>query len=95
MIYSKTNKNGILKKKSVMDLLTRKVELRKELIKLKKLHENETRQKELLESIISIDEFTGRRYAIARPSPTTSIDAFYYSFLSRIIHKLRVPSLVC
>ena len=57
MGYSKENKNGILKKKSLMDLLNRKVEMRKELIKLKKLRENETRQKELLESITSIDEF--------------------------------------
>ena len=57
MKYSKINKNGILKKKSDMELLNKKVEMKKELISLKKLHENETRQKELLESIISIDEF--------------------------------------
>ena len=57
MKSSKINKDGILKKKSVMELLNKKVEMKKELIKLKKLHENEIRQKELLESIISIDEF--------------------------------------
>lgn len=53
----KANKEGILKRKSVMDLLNKKVELRKELIKLKRLHENNERQKELLKSITSIDEF--------------------------------------
>ena len=53
----KANKAGILKRKSVMDLLNKKVEMRKELIQLKKLHENKERQKELLKSIISIDEF--------------------------------------
>ena len=57
MEYSKENKDGMLKKKSVIDLLNRKVEMRKELIELKKLHEKETRQKELLESIALIDEF--------------------------------------
>jgi hypothetical protein len=55
--YSKISKNGILKKKSLMELLNKKVEMKKELIKLKKVHENETRQKELLDTIISIDEF--------------------------------------
>ena len=57
MEYSKTNKDGILKKKTVMELLNKKVEMKKELIKLKKLHENEERQKELQKTIISIDEF--------------------------------------
>ena len=40
-----------------MELLNKKVEMKKELIILKKTHENETRQKELLDTIISIDEF--------------------------------------
>ena len=53
-----TNKNkGIIKEKSLMDLLNRKVELRKELILLKKNHEDKKKQKELVESIAKIDSF--------------------------------------
>ena len=48
---------GIIKEKSLMDLLNRKVELRKELIVLKKLHEDTKKQKELVESIAKIDQF--------------------------------------
>ena len=52
------NKNkGIIKEKSLMSLLSRKVELRKELIVLKKLHEDTKKQKELVESIAKIDRF--------------------------------------
>ena len=52
------NKNkGIIKKKPLMDILNRKVELKKELIVLKKLHEDTKKQKELVESIASIDRF--------------------------------------
>ena len=40
-----------------MDLLNTKVELRKELILLKKLHESKERQLELLEKIEEIDQF--------------------------------------
>ena len=55
---AKANKNkGIIKKKSLIDILNRKVELRKELIVLKKLHEDTKKQKELVESIASIDRF--------------------------------------
>ena len=53
-----TNKNkGIIKEKSLMDILNRKVELRKELILLKKKHEDKKKQKELVESIAKIDSF--------------------------------------
>ena len=48
---------GIIKEKSLMDLLNRKVELKKELIVLKKLHEDTKKQKELVESIARIDRF--------------------------------------
>ena len=52
------NKNkGIIKEKSLMDLLNRKVELRKELIVLKRLHEDTKKQEELIEDIRIIDEF--------------------------------------
>ena len=53
-----TNKEkGIIKEKSLMSLLNKKVELKKELIVLKKLHEDTTKQEELLESIAKIDQF--------------------------------------
>ena len=53
-----TNKDkGIIKEKSLMDLLNRKVELRKELILLKKKHEDTKKQEELVESIAEIDSF--------------------------------------
>ena len=48
---------GIIKEKSLMDLLNKKVELRKELIVLKKLHENTKKQEELAESITKIERF--------------------------------------
>jgi hypothetical protein len=55
---AKANKNkGIIKEKSLMDLLNRKVELRKELILLKKNHEDTEKQLELTEDIKIIDEF--------------------------------------
>ena len=55
---AKANKNkGIIKEKSLMDLLNRKVELRKELILLKKKHEDTKKQEELVESIAEIDSF--------------------------------------
>jgi len=54
----KANKTkGIIKEKSLMDLLNRKVELKKELIVLKRLHEDMKKQKKLVESIEEIDEF--------------------------------------
>ena len=48
---------GIIKEKSLMDLLNRKVELKKELIVLKKLHEDITKQEKLEDSIAKIDQF--------------------------------------
>jgi len=59
MITTKaTTKNkGIINEKSLIDILTRKVELRKELIVLKKLHEDTKKQEELIESIAKIDSF--------------------------------------
>ena len=48
---------GVIKEKSLMSLLTKKVELKKELIVLKKLHEDTKKQKELVESIAKIDHF--------------------------------------
>lgn len=55
---AKANKNkGIIKKKSLIDILNRKVELRKELILLKKKHEDTEKQLELTEDIKIIDEF--------------------------------------
>ena len=57
-MMAKANKNkGIIKEKSLMDLLNRKVELRKELILLKKKHEDTKKQEELVESIAEIDSF--------------------------------------
>ena len=48
---------GVIKKKPLMQILNRKVELRKELIELKKHHENTKKQEELIEDIRIIDEF--------------------------------------
>ena len=48
---------GIIKKKPLMDILNRKVELKKELIVLKKLHEDTKKQEELVESIEKIERF--------------------------------------
>ena len=57
MTLSTENKKGLIKEKPLMDLLNTKVELRKELILLKKLHESKERQLELLEKIEEIDQF--------------------------------------
>ena len=54
---NKIEKKGLIKEKPLMDLLNTKVELRKELIILKKLHESKKRQLELLEKIEEIDQF--------------------------------------
>lgn len=53
-----SNKNkGVIKSKSLVDLLNKKVELKKELIRLKKLKEQPKKQEFLSESIAQIDEF--------------------------------------
>ena len=57
MKLSTQNKKGIIKEKPLMDILNQKVELRKELISLKKEHGSEERQSELIEKIAEIDEF--------------------------------------
>ena len=57
MTLSTENKKGLIKKKPLMDLLNTKVELRKELILLKKLDESKERQLVLLEKIDEIDQF--------------------------------------
>ena len=56
MTLSTENKKGLIKKKPLMDLLNTKVELRKELILLKKLHESKERQLELLDKLEQIDQ---------------------------------------
>ena len=48
---------GIIKEKPLMDILNKKVELRKQLIVLKKSHEDTEKQEELLESIAKIDSY--------------------------------------
>ena len=48
---------GIIREKSLMDLLNKKVELRKELIVLKRLHEDTKKQEELVKSIAKLDQF--------------------------------------
>ena len=57
MTLSTQNKKGTIKEKPLMDILNQKVELRKELISLKKEHGSEERQSELIEKIAEIDEF--------------------------------------
>tara|TARA_X000001036_G_scaffold320170_1_gene298687 strand:- start:2650 stop:2847 length:198 start_codon:yes stop_codon:yes gene_type:complete len=51
---------GTIKSGSLMDLLSKKVELKKELIILKKTHENIERQEELSESIAKIEMFLSK-----------------------------------
>jgi hypothetical protein len=48
---------GIIKEKPLMDILTRKVDLKKQLIELKKKHIDTKKQEELIEDIRIIDEF--------------------------------------
>ena len=58
MKLSTLNKEkGVIKKKPLMQILNRKVELRKELIELKKHHEDTKKQEELVKSIAKIDRF--------------------------------------
>ena len=57
MTLSTQNKKGTIKEKPLMDILNQKVELRKELILLKKLQESKERQMELIEKIAEIEEF--------------------------------------
>ena len=48
---------GIIKEKPLMDILTRKVDLKKQLIELRKKHLDTKKQEELIEDIKIIDEF--------------------------------------
>ena len=57
MTLSTQNKKGLIKEKPLMDIINQKVELRKELILLKKLQESKERQMELIEKIAEIEEF--------------------------------------
>ena len=56
-LSTQNKEKGVIKGKSLMDLLNRKVELKKELIVLKKLHEDVTKQEKLEDSIAKIDQF--------------------------------------
>ena len=51
------NKKGIIKEKPLMEILNRKVYLKKQLIELKKLHKDTKKQEELVKSIAKIDHF--------------------------------------
>jgi hypothetical protein len=51
------NKKGIIKEKALLDIISKKVHLKKQLIELKKQHKDTKRQEELLEDIKTIDEF--------------------------------------
>ena len=48
---------GIIKEKPLMDILNRKVDLKKQLIELRKKHLDTKKQEELIEDIRIIDEF--------------------------------------
>tara|TARA_B100001113_G_C20929000_1_gene543479 strand:+ start:115 stop:309 length:195 start_codon:yes stop_codon:yes gene_type:complete len=51
---------GIIKQNSLMDLLNKKVELKKQLISLKKNKQEEELQEELIEAIAEIEDFLSR-----------------------------------
>lgn len=51
---------GIIKSKSLVDLLVIKTQSKKELILLKKNHENVKRQEELTEEISAIEKFLSK-----------------------------------
>ena len=57
MTLSTQNKKGTIKEKPLMDILNQKVELKKELIRHKKVHKSKKRQLELVEKIAEIDDF--------------------------------------
>tara|TARA_B100000470_G_C19620762_1_gene315287 strand:+ start:249 stop:449 length:201 start_codon:yes stop_codon:yes gene_type:complete len=56
-LSTQNKEKGVIKEKSLMSLLSKKVELRQELIVLKKLHEDTNKQEELAKSIAEIDQF--------------------------------------
>ena len=55
-----TKNKGIIKSKSLVDLLVKKTQSKKELILLKKNHENVERQEELTEEISAIEKFLSK-----------------------------------
>ena len=55
-----TKNKGIIKSKSLVDLLVKKTQSKKELILLKKNHENVERQEELIEEISAIEKFLSK-----------------------------------
>tara|TARA_B100001059_G_C17507863_1_gene414274 strand:+ start:116 stop:322 length:207 start_codon:yes stop_codon:yes gene_type:complete len=55
-----TKTKGIIKSKSLVDLLVKKTQSKKELILLKKNHENVERQEELTEEISAIEKFLSK-----------------------------------
>jgi hypothetical protein len=60
MNLSQNKDKGVIKSKSLVDLLNKKVELKKELIRLKKQKEQPKKQELLVESIAMIDEFLSK-----------------------------------
>jgi len=54
---SSTHSQGTIKSKSLMDLLGKKVELKKELIRLKKANKEPKKQEILTESIAQINSY--------------------------------------
>ena len=56
-LSTQNKEKGVIKEKSLMSLISKKVELRQELIVLKKLHEDTNEQEELAKSIAEIDQF--------------------------------------
>tara|TARA_B100001250_G_C19635344_1_gene715689 strand:- start:465 stop:662 length:198 start_codon:yes stop_codon:yes gene_type:complete len=60
MNLSQNKDKGIIKSKSLIDLLNKKVELKTELIRLKKEKKQPKKQEVLTESIAMIDEFLSK-----------------------------------
>lgn len=60
MNLSQNKDKGIIKSKSLVDLLNKKVELKTELIRLKKEKKQPKKQEVLTESIAMIDEFLSK-----------------------------------
>jgi hypothetical protein len=55
-----TKNKGIIKSKPLVDLLVEKTNKKKELIQLKKAHQNEERQLELVDEIANIEKFLSK-----------------------------------
>ena len=60
MNLSQNKDKGVIKSKSLVDLLNKKVELKTELIRLKKEKKQPNKQEVLTESIAMIDEFLSK-----------------------------------